>query len=523
MPGGTVVFASVPNVSGTVASFYEKLAPRLAANPILASWWGEGPGAPARQAEVQRLFDALRTWGSYFGEEVVLGIGTTAEGRPGAPVVLTTVAKPGFREFLESELARTGRQTKVQIVENPSEIPAAHGEALLVWIHGDLVAAALDGSTLAGVQTATSATGGFRGSAFYTRLADAYREGVDLLLGADLHALLAQTAAETGGDQRAKDVLRATGLLDAEYFILKRRSTSEESSGRATLSFSADRRGMAAWLAAPAPMGALSFVSSSSSGALAFVTKEPALLVDDFFSVLSAGNPQFPARLASFENEHGLHIRADLAEALGGDIAIAVDGPILPTPAWKLVVEVYDAARLQATIARLVSLVDTAARKSGKPGVRLVSEATAGLTMHSLVIEGGATPLQYAFVDGYLVAAPEKALVLRAAEVHRTGDTLLTAPKLVALMPKDGPLDFSMLAYQDVGGILGSLARSVGAAPGSAASQLESSGASLAWAWAGPSSIVFGSSGAGLSDALSLVAASNAFEQNSGTRRRAQP
>jgi hypothetical protein len=115
-------------------------------------------------------------------------------------------------------------------------------------------------------------------------------------------------------------------------------------------------------------------------------------------------------------------------------------------------------------------------------------------------------------VDGYLVAAPEKALLVRAAEAHASGDTLLTSPKLAALLPKDGPLDFSMLAFQDVGGALGALAGAVGAAPGSAASDLSKSGATLAWAWAEPSRVVFGSSGAGLTELGSLVAAGAALK-----------
>jgi hypothetical protein len=97
MPDGTVVFAALPNVSGTVADFYDALAPRLAGNPVLSSWWSEGPGAAERQAEVKKLLDTLRAWGSYLGEEVAVGIATDASGHPGAPLALTTVVKPGFR------------------------------------------------------------------------------------------------------------------------------------------------------------------------------------------------------------------------------------------------------------------------------------------------------------------------------------------------------------------------------------------------------------------------------------------
>lgn len=510
MPDGTVFFAAVPNVSGTVADFYDALAPRLASNPVLASWWGEGPGAASRQAEVKRLLDALRTWGSYFGDEVAVGIGSKTDGHPGAPLVLTTVVKPGFRAFLEAELARGGGNTHVRIVENASDAPSAGGESLLLWFRDDLVAAAVDGVTLARLESALASPGEFRSGTFHARLADAYRGGVDLVVGVDAKALIQEAALATGSG--AGDALRVSGLLDVEHLIVERRSESGTSSGRAALTFGAQRRGLAAWLAAPAPMGSLSFVSSGAAGAVAFVMKEPALLVDDLFAAFTSGHPEFPAKLAAFEAEHGFRVRADLAETLGGDVALAVDGPLLPTPAWKVVVEVYDAPRLQATIERLVSLADAAARKEGKPGVRIVSEASGGLTVHALVLGDGTTPLQYAFVDGYLVAAPQKALLVRAAESHATGDTLLTAPKLVALLPKDGPLDFSMLAFQDVGGTLGSLARSLGAAPGSAASDLSSSGASLAWGWAEPSRIVFGSAGSGLSDLGSLVAAGAALQ-----------
>ena len=506
MPDGTVVYAALPNVSGTVADFYDALAPRLAANPVLASWWNEGPGAAERQAEVKEVLDALRAWGSYLGDEVAVGIATDASGHPGAPIALTTVVKPGFREFVEAEIARAGAAGKVLLVSSAAE---AKPDALNLWLRDGFLAAAPNGESLARLEASFAAPGAFRGGSFHARLAEAYRDGVDLLVGVDAKSLLARAAAETGDGSSA--FLRASGLADVEHLIVEHRVEAGSSSGRAALTFGAERRGMAAWIAPPAPMGALSFVSSGATGAIAVVTKEPALLVDDLFAMLAAGQPDFPAKLGEAEAKLGFRLRDDLAAAIGGDLAFAVDGPILPTPALKLVVEVYDPARLQATIARLVSVGDAEARKAGKPGLSLVTETVSGLTVHSLVTGSSPSRLQYAFVDGYLVAAPEKALLVRAAEAHASGDTLLTSPKLLALLPKDGPLDFSMLAFQDVGGALGALAKAVGAAPGSAASDLSNSGASLAWAWAEPSRIVFGSSGAGLGELGSLVAAGAAL------------
>lgn len=506
MPDGTVVYAALPNLSGTVVDFYDALAPRLAANPVLASWWSEGPGAAERQAEVKKLLETLRTWGSYLGDEVAVGIATDASGHPGAPLAVTTVEKAGFREFVESEIARTGAAGKVRLVSSAAE---ATPDALNLWLRDGLLAVAPSGEALARLEAGLSAPGAFRTGAFHARLAEAYRGGVDVLVGVDAKSMLARAAAEAGGGTGG--FLRASGLADAEHLIVEYRTSADASSGRAALTFGAERRGLAAWIAPPAPMGALSFVSSGATGAIAVVTKEPALLVDDLYAMLAAGQPEFPGKLAEAEAKVGFRLRDDLAAALGGDLAFAVDGPILPTPALKLVIEVYDPARLQAAIVKLVSLADAEARRAGKPGVSLATESVSGLTIHSLVLGAAPSRLQYAFVDGYLVAAPEKALLVRAAEAHASGDTLLASPKLVALLPKDGPLDYSMLAFQDVGGALGALASAVGAAPGSAASDLSRSGASLAWAWAEPSRVVFGSNGAGLAELGSLAAAGAAL------------
>ena len=41
----------------------------------------------------------------------------------------------------------------------------------------------------------------------------------------------------------------------------------------------------------------------------------------------------------------------DLAASLGGEFALALDGPLMPVPSWKLVSEVYDPGRFQATLA----------------------------------------------------------------------------------------------------------------------------------------------------------------------------
>ncbi len=64
--------------------------------------------------------------------------------------------------------------------------------------------------------------------------------------------------------------------------------------------------------------------------------------------------PSLRKNLDKQQAERGLDIRNDIAAPLGGEFAFAIDGPILPTPSWKMVFEVNDPAHLQQTLERVV-------------------------------------------------------------------------------------------------------------------------------------------------------------------------
>ena len=84
-------------------------------------------------------------------------------------------------------------------------------------------------------------------------------------------------------------------------------------------------------------------------------------------SCSSSSPPRTPTssgRLAEFESEHAHRHPRGHRGALGGEFAFALDGPVLPKPSWKLVVEVYDPARLQATLEWAVGRLNRAARRT---------------------------------------------------------------------------------------------------------------------------------------------------------------
>src|SRR4029077_1023819 len=98
----------------------------------------------------------------------------------------------------------------------------------------------------------------------------------------------------------------------------------------------------------------LDYVSSNAGAAISFVAKQPALMFDDIFSTIGANDPEFSQGLARINAELGVDLRNDLASALGGEVTLALDGPVLPTPSWRAVIEVNKPGALQVTIDKLI-------------------------------------------------------------------------------------------------------------------------------------------------------------------------
>jgi len=260
--------------------------------------------------------------------------------------------------------------------------------------------------------------------------------------------MTAAVAAHDSSTQQ-QQALHRSGLDGLRYLVLERKVVAEESQTQAVLAFSGARRGIASWLAAPAPMGALDFVSQNAQGAAAFVFKGPALVFDDFVGLISTNDSQAREELARLEAKLDLSLREDFAATLGGEFAVALDGPLLPTPALKLVVEVYDPARLQSTLELLVTRANDEAASAGRPGLRLEAEQVGEETYHSL---RGDMPfeLHYVFAGGYLVAAPSRALVMQALRTYESGESLGRSASFRSLFPPDPDAHVSGLLYQNV-------------------------------------------------------------------------
>jgi hypothetical protein len=190
-------------------------------------------------------------------------------------------------------------------------------------------------------------------------------------------------------------------------------------------------------------MGALEFISPNAYSAAGAVTRDPALILDDLFRVVGEADGGAEA-LEAYQREHRFNIRNDLAAPLGNEFLIALDGPILPEPAWRGVVEVNDATRLQHSIENAIA----GASREGR-AVSLSSEIVDGKTFYRVNMSGLPVEIHYAFWGGYMILGPKRAFVMEAIRNHESGNSLARAPAFRSQLP-DGRDAASAFFYQNV-------------------------------------------------------------------------
>ena len=494
-PENTVVYAALPNLAESLAESHRIMQERIKQNPALAEWVGggmhrEGRGAGLDDSVVERV----REFGAQLGDEIVVAAGMDAKGEPSSVVVFGELKDAAnFRPFVEKQIAELGGtgggKAPIKFVDDPltaavatetnnaqattsrkgakssAKQPAQKREEIYVWVQDGLFAASPKIESLRAVAAtkANASSNRFVGSPFHTRISEVYKEGAGLIVAADLEKITAQIVAKEAGkpeDARKVEGFRQLGLLSMKYFVIEQKEVKSKTQSRAVLSFSEPRRGVASWLAAPGPMGALEFVSPNANVATAFVVKEPALLVDDLLGFLETVEPNLRKQLRDLEAQQGFDLRKDFAEPLGGEFAFAVDGPVLPTPSWKMILEVYDQNRLQGTLERLVERLNGFAALHGKGGLQWQNTTEGGRTFYSLKSVDFGPEVHYIYENGYLVAGPSKALLLNTLKSRDAQMTLLNSPRFRSSLPEDGNVNFSAIIYHDLAPLLKPLAES---------------------------------------------------------------
>ena len=176
----------------------------------------------------------------------------------------------------------------------------------------------------------------------------------------------------------------------------------------------------------------------------------------DDLAAMFQSNGQAWQDFLNYQAEHRVDIRRDLVATLGNELLIAIDGPILPTPGWRIVVEVNDAARLQNTIEWIVSDMNQEASARQQTGVTLTSETDGGHTLYTLRGLSLPTEVHYTYWAGYMIIGPSNAMLLEAIQNHDTGNSLMRSASFRSQLPTDGPDYVSGFVYQNAQALTGS-------------------------------------------------------------------
>jgi hypothetical protein len=378
VPVSSVAVAAMPNLGHVLDEANRIFENKARESAVLAEWWNAS-GA----LQMRAVLDRARAMSAFLGEEIVVALP-----RHGPPLMLAELRPEVGREQFGAELARGGFPGPV----------------------------AYEGNLVALGAAAVPPPSGFAATPLGARMLERYRAGAGLLF------------AMNAGEVRAGAPVGAavTGFDRVRFVVAEQKGSLAAPEHTAVLTFDGPRRGLASWLAAPAPMGSLEFVSAEATFAAAFVTRNPREMLEDLLAAKF-----LPQDLARAE------LLAEIAGSLGGEVTIAFDGGLLPTPAWEIAVEVQDTGRLRAALGRLLG----------------TEETVDGRTFYAWT--GGAKPVQSTFADGYWLLAPDRALLLRAIANRAAGLTLPRSAAFRAQLPSDGPGFFSGLLYYNPGAMLG--------------------------------------------------------------------
>ena len=431
VPAQTVVYASIPNLSQALTEVQQVFRPKIQQNATLSQWW--------EQNKLDQVIGDMSTMSSYLGNEMVVTASLNSSGHPGQPVIMAELTQPGFETFAQAEAAKLSSGAtaqnnglKMRIVTDPSAIGAIPQGQCVLLILPHLVALSPDAAALQ--QIAAGAPTQFATGEFGSQIVAAYGAGVGLLFAADVQAM--GQATTSGGQNHMPNV---------QYFMVQQTGNAGAAETRASLIFNGQRTGVASWLAAPAPLGALDFISPQATLVWAAAVKQPTAIIDEIMT-MQGSNPAFAQHLAEVQALLGVDLRNDLAAALGGEIAMAQDGPLLPLPSWKIAVEVYDPVKLQATIQKLLAAANATANA---PGLQLQQSIANSRTYYTFS-SASATPftqLCYTYTDGYLLAGSSQALLDEAIQNRASGYTLPRSAGFTALIPHDQYANFSAAIY----------------------------------------------------------------------------
>jgi len=455
MPEDTLLYVSIPNLGEFLTQANQIFHDQLSQSQELQQWWSQGHN---NTAELDALVEKIHDISTYLGDEAVV-VGVKQAAHPGF-AVLADVEKSGLADLLKQQAAGAGIGYKFIVLDEQSLGTVSGtdtGHAAYALVRPKEVVFSNDVALLKQLNAQLDAgASGFASTDFGQQIGAAYDRGAGIILAADLRQMMMSAAAHMAVHPgKGTSAVANSGIAGLHYLIAEHREINGMPQNHLNLQFSGTRQRMASWLGAPAPIGSLDFVSTNAAAVVAGLSKDPKSIADDMIA-MAAGDSGF----ADANSKLGINLRDDLMANLGGDFLLALDGPVLPTPSWKAVIEVNNAAQMESTLERLVQDINAheqAPQEQGQKAHQVAIDPSdvGGQRFYAVRdVTSGAVVANYTFADGYMIIAPSRALLMDALKTHANGSSLLRSGSFRALLPKDDNENYSAVAYQNLSPVL---------------------------------------------------------------------
>lgn len=446
-PKSTVVYSAFPNYGDAAMQALTIFREELKTSAVLRKWWN-GPDMAKSAPQIEDAIEKYYRISQYLGDEIAI----TAAMNGDTPIVVAVaeIKKPGLKPVLQQTIAALAADAKTKpdvrildVADLADLSDSKSNKDLLILVRPDYLVMSSDVDALRAFDDRiTSGNRDFASTPFGQRLAQAYQDHVTMVGALDLRSMLskARELKKTAADKRALATVDQTGFSDAQYFVWEHADRNGHGLSQTELSFTGPRRGIAAWLAPPSPLGSLDFASPKALTIVSLVLENPAVIFDDLRGLATATNPNAFAFIDQMQQNLKINFRDDILRPLGGEITFELDG-ITPALVWKAVLRVNDVAHLQRTLDALLASAQIKPERFSEGGT----------TFHEIPIGSGkgAMEMTYAFVDGYLLIGSSPASAKEAVRLHRAGESLAKSQRFLTALPPGHSSGASMLVFQD--------------------------------------------------------------------------